>query len=109
MYMETKYPDKVPPRKPDELPVGSMKGAATISKSYGESLATSIRATITRMEESIADRAQRIADGLTDIIDKPDCWNPNNDPYPLCKGKGEQCCETCNLYEDMKGDGRCCD
>ncbi|MFA7216274.1 MAG: hypothetical protein WC187_09650 [Bacillota bacterium] len=38
-------------------------------------------------------------------IDKPDCWNPNNDPYPLCKGKGEQCCETCNLYEDMKGDG----
>lgn len=40
-----------------------------MSKSYGESLANSIRATIARMEEALASRAQRIADGLTDIDD----------------------------------------
>lgn len=34
-------------------------------------------------------------------IDKPDCWNPNNDPYPLCKGNAEHECRECCLYEDM--------
>lgn len=34
--------------------------------------------------------------------EKPVCYTPNNDTYPLCKGNGEQKCKHCCLYEDME-------
>jgi hypothetical protein len=35
--------------------------------------------------------------------EKPECYTPNNDPYPLCKGNNNSLhnCEDCCLYEDM--------
>jgi hypothetical protein len=37
---------------------------------------------------------------------RPVCYNPNDAPYPLCKGANktiaEHDCRTCNLYEDME-------
>lgn len=32
---------------------------------------------------------------------KPKCYVPNNDTYPLCKGKDEEQCKYCALYENM--------
>jgi hypothetical protein len=32
---------------------------------------------------------------------RPDCYNANNDPYPLCKGKSSDECLYCCLYENM--------
>ena len=31
----------------------------------------------------------------------PECYNPNNDTHPLCKGTGEDVCNYCCLYENM--------
>lgn len=31
---------------------------------------------------------------------EPDCYISNNEPYPLCKGKGEIKCRDCCLFED---------
>jgi hypothetical protein len=33
----------------------------------------------------------------------PECYTPNDDPYPLCKGNADQLheCRECCLYEDM--------
>lgn len=38
-------------------------------------------------------------------VDKPSCYNPNNDMYPLCKGNENPLhdCKHCCLYEDMEG------
>lgn len=35
--------------------------------------------------------------------ERPICYTPNNDPYPLCKGneKALYNCKHCCLYEDM--------
>lgn len=33
---------------------------------------------------------------------KNECFNPNNDPYPLCKGNGKERCHDCCLYEDYE-------
>ena len=30
-----------------------------------------------------------------------ECFNPNNDPYPLCKG-GREKCEDCCIYENYE-------
>lgn len=32
----------------------------------------------------------------------PDCFVSNNDPYPLCKGCGEEKCKNCCIYEDYE-------
>lgn len=43
--------------------------------------------------------------------ERPECYNPNSNPYPLCKGANtpqgvaENECYTCCLYEDYVGDG----
>lgn len=43
-------------------------------------------------------------------FEKPECYTPNDDPYPLCKGANtpqglaENDCYTCCLYEEYKGD-----
>ena len=34
-------------------------------------------------------------------FDKPICYKPNDDPYPLCVGNSSAECKDCNLYEDM--------
>ncbi len=40
-------------------------------------------------------------------MEKPSCYRPNEDTYPLCKGAehpvdfAEADCIRCNLYEDM--------
>lgn len=40
--------------------------------------------------------------------EKPVCFIPNEETYPLCKGKRNRfdgvftTCQSCNLYEDMK-------
>lgn len=34
-----------------------------------------------------------------------DCYTPNDNPYPLCKGNGSEKCEVCCWYENMKDDG----
>ena len=40
--------------------------------------------------------------------EKPYCYEPNKDPYPLCKGQiGKKAitimpCKQCNLYENME-------
>jgi hypothetical protein len=33
--------------------------------------------------------------------EKPVCYKPNNDPYPLCVGNGSEECEKCCIYENM--------
>lgn len=44
-------------------------------------------------------------------IEKPKCYRPNNDPYPLCSGAehpvdfAECDCVHCCLYESMEDDG----
>jgi hypothetical protein len=44
------------------------------------------------------------------IFAHPTCYEPNDDPYPLCKGDNtpqglaENDCYRCCLYEDMKED-----
>ena len=48
-------------------------------------------------------------------IEKPVCYRPNNDPYPLCLGDenpawfAENDCVRCCLYENMieEGDELC--
>lgn len=30
------------------------------------------------------------------------CYTPNEDPYTLCRGKGESKCRDCCLYEDYE-------
>ena len=37
--------------------------------------------------------------------ESPDCYTPNDSPYPLCKGNGSEKCEVCCWYENMKDDG----
>ena len=40
-------------------------------------------------------------------IERPDCYRPNDDPYPLCRGPenpaeyAENDCVRCCLYENM--------
>ena len=44
-------------------------------------------------------------------IDKPKCYRPNDNPYPLCKGAShpqefaENDCIHCCLYENMADEG----
>lgn len=40
---------------------------------------------------------------FADAIVHPECYTPNDDPYPLCKGNADQLheCRECCLYEDM--------
>jgi hypothetical protein len=33
---------------------------------------------------------------------RPECYKPNENPYPLCVGNGSPDCDTCGLYENMK-------
>ena len=35
---------------------------------------------------------------------KPNCFTPNNDPYPLCGGANNKLCIHCCLYEDFPDD-----
>lgn len=35
--------------------------------------------------------------------DHPVCYRANDDPYPLCTGRGVARCNDCCLYEDMTG------
>lgn len=35
-----------------------------------------------------------------EMNNKPRCYESNNDPYPLCKGKDN--CKNCNLHENME-------
>lgn len=37
----------------------------------------------------------------SDENQRPDCYNANDDPYPLCKGKSSDECLHCCLYENM--------
>jgi len=47
----------------------------------------------------------------TEKIKDPFCYNPNNDPYPLCNGvskrdgKTVMNCGDCCLYENMDNEG----
>ena len=34
-------------------------------------------------------------------IERPECYIPNNEPYPLCIGNGSEICKDCCLYEYM--------
>ena len=45
-----------------------------------------------------------VKESKKDTIEKPKCYTPNNDDYPLCKGnmKSEHHCLQCNLYENME-------
>jgi len=38
-----------------------------------------------------------------DSMEKPQCYTPNNDTYPLCKGKSTLSdeCKNCCLFENM--------
>lgn len=38
------------------------------------------------------------------IFEKPTCYMPNNDPYPLCLGNNSGECLKCCLFEDMDED-----
>lgn len=44
-------------------------------------------------------------------VEKPKCYTPNTDPYPLCKGAShpqefaENDCIHCCLYESMADEG----
>jgi len=45
---------------------------------------------------------------FVDLINKkgkPACYTPNDDTYPLCRGRGtkDKLCKQCALYEDMEG------
>jgi len=31
----------------------------------------------------------------------PECYVPNANPYPLCRGNGSEECKSCFLYENM--------
>lgn len=37
------------------------------------------------------------------MCEEPECYTPNDNPYPLCKGseKAIHECKKCCLYEDM--------
>jgi hypothetical protein len=37
-------------------------------------------------------------------LNKPECYTPNNDPYPLCNGINIEKCKWCCLYENYAGD-----
>lgn len=30
------------------------------------------------------------------------CFAPNNDAYPLCRGNGQEKCRNCSIYEDYE-------
>lgn len=32
----------------------------------------------------------------------PECYVPNDDPYPLCVGNGSEKCHECCIYEDYE-------
>ncbi len=36
------------------------------------------------------------------FLNPPNCYKPNNNPYPLCVGNGKDHCKHCFLYEDME-------
>ncbi len=46
---------------------------------------------------------------MKEKITRPECYKPNNDPYPLCCGAShpqefaENDCIHCCLYKNMKG------
>jgi hypothetical protein len=44
-------------------------------------------------------------EGNIDKKDKPACYTPNDETYPLCKGTIGKHCKQCCLYEDMAGEG----
>lgn len=47
------------------------------------------------------DRAEEEAAQRTGKYHEPHCYNPNNNPYPLCKGDGSEECQYCCLYENF--------
>lgn len=42
---------------------------------------------------------------MTKDNSKPNCYVPNNDPYPLGIGNGSEKCRDCCFYEDMNQEG----
>ena len=32
----------------------------------------------------------------------PECYNSNEEPYPLCKGNGSDRCKDCCIYENYE-------
>jgi hypothetical protein len=57
------------------------------------------------------DRVFVFANGSRIVSEHPDCYTPNDNPYPLCKGSKNYLdqCRQCCLYENMDeppfGDG----
>jgi hypothetical protein len=53
------------------------------------------------MDKNWIEEAIKKAGNDFNKIGEPDCYKPNNDPYPLCIG-GYEHCKHCCLYEDME-------
>jgi len=50
-----------------------------------------------------ADKYQRIWELVAEAEkSQPDCFISNEEPYPLCKGRGEKKCHNCCIYEDYE-------
>lgn len=50
-----------------------------------------------------ADKYQKIWKVISEAENnRPDCFISNENPYPLCKGRGEDKCHNCCIYEDYE-------
>ena len=53
--------------------------------------------------KNFAAQRERIETKRTTLTNtNEECFISNEDPYPLCKGNGEEKCHDCCLYEDYE-------